>query len=231
MLIIFFDIYRVVHHKLVSQGETVKVDFYWNILKHLRENIQQKWLELRCVPEWHHVLARKRRVYGHANSICACQIYLAAILSTSWKHVEASLFEALEKIQHTPQRHQHKGPWPILMISMWRKNSSLSKSNTEVHKKMTLNGRSAKYKSGFWLFEARSWIFSHHSCLWTAHQNKQHFRVELCLCMSQHQKHKEGWKNNNKETKIMWFFYVHALPHLPYNWSLLTSETRSQNIW
>lgn len=84
--------------------------------------------------------------------------------------------------------------YTILMISMWPKNSSHSKSNTEVHKNMTLNGRSAKYKSSFWLFEARSWIFSHHSCLWTAHQNKQHFRVELCLCMSQHQKHKEGWK-------------------------------------
>lgn len=38
----FFDIYEVVHHKLVSQGETVKVDFYCNILKHLRENIEQK---------------------------------------------------------------------------------------------------------------------------------------------------------------------------------------------
>lgn len=186
-----FDIYKVVHHKLVSQGETVKVDFYCNILKHLRENIQQKWLELRCVPEWHHVLARKR-VYGHANSIFACQIYLPAIVSTLWKYVEASLFWSPG--EDPAQRHRHWGPWPILMISMWPKNNSLSKSNTEVHKKMTLNGRSAKYKSGFWLFEARSWIFSHHSCLWTADQNKQHFRVELRLCMSQHQKHKEGWK-------------------------------------
>jgi hypothetical protein len=42
MLIVFFDIRGIVHHKFVPQGETINTKFYCKDLRHLKENIQRK---------------------------------------------------------------------------------------------------------------------------------------------------------------------------------------------
>jgi hypothetical protein len=46
MLIVFFDIRRIVHHEFVSEGQTVNDEFYCNVLRRLREDIRRKRPEL-----------------------------------------------------------------------------------------------------------------------------------------------------------------------------------------
>jgi hypothetical protein len=42
LLIVFFDSRGIVHHQLASEGQTVNVEFYCNVLHRLRENIRRK---------------------------------------------------------------------------------------------------------------------------------------------------------------------------------------------
>jgi len=46
MLIMFFDIRAIVHHEFVPEGQTVNAEFYCNVLRRLREDIQRKRPEL-----------------------------------------------------------------------------------------------------------------------------------------------------------------------------------------
>lgn len=42
MIIIIFDIRGIVHLEFVPQGQNVNLDFYLEILRHLREHIRRK---------------------------------------------------------------------------------------------------------------------------------------------------------------------------------------------
>jgi histone-lysine N-methyltransferase SETMAR len=46
MLIVFFDIRGIVHHEFVPEGQTMNTEFYYNVLRHLREDIRRKRPEL-----------------------------------------------------------------------------------------------------------------------------------------------------------------------------------------
>jgi histone-lysine N-methyltransferase SETMAR len=48
MLIVFFDVKGIVHREFVPPNTMVKPDSYCDVLRHLRENVRQKRLEL-----WH----------------------------------------------------------------------------------------------------------------------------------------------------------------------------------
>jgi hypothetical protein len=47
MLIVFFYVKGIVHPEFVPPNTTVKPDFYCDVLRRLRENVQHKRLELR----------------------------------------------------------------------------------------------------------------------------------------------------------------------------------------
>ena len=48
MLTVFFNIRGIVHHKFVTEGQTVNAEFYGKILRRLREDIRRKQPELWC---------------------------------------------------------------------------------------------------------------------------------------------------------------------------------------
>jgi len=52
MLIVFFNIWGIVHHEFVPEGQTVNAEFYCNVLRRLREDIQRKRPELWCAGNW-----------------------------------------------------------------------------------------------------------------------------------------------------------------------------------
>jgi hypothetical protein len=42
MLIVFFDIRGIVQHEFAPEGQTMNAQFYYNILRRLREDIRRK---------------------------------------------------------------------------------------------------------------------------------------------------------------------------------------------
>jgi histone-lysine N-methyltransferase SETMAR len=56
MLIVFFDVKGIVHHEFVPPNTTVNSDFYCDVLRRLRENVQWKRPELWQNHNWflHH---------------------------------------------------------------------------------------------------------------------------------------------------------------------------------
>jgi hypothetical protein len=56
MLIVFFDVKGIVRHEFVSPNTTVNSDFYCDVLRRLRENVQRKRPELWLNHNWlfHH---------------------------------------------------------------------------------------------------------------------------------------------------------------------------------
>jgi hypothetical protein len=52
MFIKFFNISVIVHRDFIPQGQTVNTKFYCEVLRHLRENIRRKQLDLWCVRNW-----------------------------------------------------------------------------------------------------------------------------------------------------------------------------------
>jgi len=52
MLIVLFDIRRIVHHEFAPQGQTVNAGFYCSVLRNLREDIRQKRPELWRAGNW-----------------------------------------------------------------------------------------------------------------------------------------------------------------------------------
>jgi transposase len=54
MLIVFFDIRGMLHLEFAPKGQTVNAEFYCNVLRHLREDIQRKQPELWRMGNWTH---------------------------------------------------------------------------------------------------------------------------------------------------------------------------------
>jgi transposase len=56
MITVFFDVERTVHRDFVAPNTTVNSDFYCDVLRHLRENMQRKRPELWSKHNWllHH---------------------------------------------------------------------------------------------------------------------------------------------------------------------------------
>jgi histone-lysine N-methyltransferase SETMAR len=52
MLIVFFDIQGMLHLEFAPEGRTVNAEFYCNVLRHLREDIQRKRPELWHTGNW-----------------------------------------------------------------------------------------------------------------------------------------------------------------------------------
>jgi len=52
MLIMFFDIRGIVHHEFAPEGHTVNAEFFFSVLRHLREDIRRKRPELWCTGNW-----------------------------------------------------------------------------------------------------------------------------------------------------------------------------------
>ena len=48
----FFDIQEIVHHEFAPEGQTMNAKLYCNVLRRLREDIQQKQPELWHAGKW-----------------------------------------------------------------------------------------------------------------------------------------------------------------------------------
>jgi hypothetical protein len=51
-LIVFFNIQRMLHLEFAPEGRTVNAEFYCNVLRRLREDIQRKRAELWRAGNW-----------------------------------------------------------------------------------------------------------------------------------------------------------------------------------
>jgi hypothetical protein len=50
----FFDLKEIVHSEFIPPNSTVNCDFYCDVLRHLRENVQRKRPDLLCNRNWLH---------------------------------------------------------------------------------------------------------------------------------------------------------------------------------
>jgi hypothetical protein len=48
----FFNIGGIVHLEFAPEGQSVNAEFYFNVLRRLREDIRQKRPELWCMGNW-----------------------------------------------------------------------------------------------------------------------------------------------------------------------------------
>lgn len=89
MLVIFFNLHRVVHLEFITQGHTVITESYCNVPRLLRENIEHKRPKLCCMPS------------------CASQAFMAkppCLLARFVFHHEIKLDTQVVKKQHKWRR-------------------------------------------------------------------------------------------------------------------------------
>ena len=80
MLIVFFNIRRIVHHEYVPEDKSVNAKFYVEVLKRLREHVRHTRLELWAVNAWilHQDNAPSYSVFGVMREFLAKNITIIA---------------------------------------------------------------------------------------------------------------------------------------------------------
>ena len=89
MLVVFFDYRGVVHHEFVPECKTVNKEYYWTLLRRLREAIPRKQLDLQADNSW---------IFQHDNAPSHSSLIVTEFLakhenSEIWLPVTFSCFE------------------------------------------------------------------------------------------------------------------------------------------